>query len=161
MKAKSFVNSDCPIDPNGDLPLSHTIYINHHHMDVQPVCLRALRPHATAPDRLGQERHDVGARVPEAFHVGGPDPTWACAEFHRKSHKTCGACSVQRPVSFLPSAGSRGGWFGAPAAKRFGFGEDPVIEHTLGILVPPQKVLGPSKPTPNTFSEGTWILRDT
>ena len=34
------------------------------------------------------------------------------------------------------------------------------IIHTLGIQVPPQKVLGPSKPTPNTFSEGTWILRD-
>ena len=32
--------------------------------------------------------------------------------------------------------------------------------HFLGIQVPPQQVLGPSKPTPNTFSEGTWILRD-
>ena len=30
---------------------------------------------------------------------------------------------------------------------------------SLGIQVPPQKVLGHSKPTPNTFSEGTWILR--
>ena len=26
---------------------------------------------------------------------------------------------------------------------------------TLGLQVPPQKVFGPSKPTPNTFSEGT------
>ena len=30
---------------------------------------------------------------------------------------------------------------------------------SLGIQVPSQKVLGPSKPTPNTFGEGTWILR--
>ena len=32
--------------------------------------------------------------------------------------------------------------------------------HPRDPVVPPQKVLGPSKPTPNTFSEGTWILRD-
>ena len=31
---------------------------------------------------------------------------------------------------------------------------------TLGIQVPPQKVFEPSKPSPNTFSEGTWIPRD-
>ena len=30
----------------------------------------------------------------------------------------------------------------------------------LGLQVPPQKVFGPSKPTPNTFSEGTWRPRD-
>ena len=33
------------------------------------------------------------------------------------------------------------------------------IHFPLGIQVPHQKVLGPSKPTPNTFSEGTWILK--
>ena len=32
--------------------------------------------------------------------------------------------------------------------------------HALDIQVPPQKVLGPSKFTPNTFSEGTWIPGD-
>ena len=26
---------------------------------------------------------------------------------------------------------------------------------TLGLQIPPRKVFGPSKPTPNTFSEGT------
>ena len=33
---------------------------------------------------------------------------------------------------------------------------------TLGLQVPPQKVFGPSKPTPNTFLEGTydWSPRD-
>ena len=30
---------------------------------------------------------------------------------------------------------------------------------TLGLQVPPQKVFGPSKPTPNTFLEGTWSPR--
>ena len=30
---------------------------------------------------------------------------------------------------------------------------------SLGLQVPPQKVFGPSKPTPNTFSEGTWSPR--
>ena len=29
----------------------------------------------------------------------------------------------------------------------------------LHLQVPPQKVFGPSKPTPNTFSEGTWRPR--
>ena len=31
--------------------------------------------------------------------------------------------------------------------------------HALGLQVPPQKVFEPSKPTPNTFSEGTWSPR--
>ena len=30
----------------------------------------------------------------------------------------------------------------------------------LGLQVPPQKVFGPSKPTPNTFLEGPWSPRD-
>ena len=30
---------------------------------------------------------------------------------------------------------------------------------TLGLQVPPQKVFEPSKPTPNTFLEGTWSPR--
>ena len=30
---------------------------------------------------------------------------------------------------------------------------------TLGLQVPPQKVFGPFKPTPNTFLEGTWSPR--
>ena len=32
--------------------------------------------------------------------------------------------------------------------------------YTLGLQVPPQKVFGPSKPTPKTFLEGTWSPRD-
>ena len=32
--------------------------------------------------------------------------------------------------------------------------------YTLGLQVPPQKVFGPSNPTPNTFLEGTWSPRD-
>ena len=31
---------------------------------------------------------------------------------------------------------------------------------TVGLQVPPQKVFGPSKPTPNTFVKGTWSPRD-
>ena len=30
---------------------------------------------------------------------------------------------------------------------------------SLGLQVPPQKVFGPSKPTPNTFLEGPWSPR--
>ena len=41
-----------------------------------------------------------------------------------------------------------------------GLAGEKIEQHALGIQVPPQQVLGPSKPTPNTFSEGTWILRD-
>ena len=32
--------------------------------------------------------------------------------------------------------------------------------HSLGLQVPRQKVFGPSKPTPNTFLQGTWSPRD-
>ena len=32
--------------------------------------------------------------------------------------------------------------------------------YTLHLQVPPPKVFGPSKPTPNTFSKGTWRPRD-
>ena len=33
--------------------------------------------------------------------------------------------------------------------------------NTLGLQVPPQKGFGPSKPTSNTFLEGTWSPSDT
>ena len=35
-----------------------------------------------------------------------------------------------------------------------------MLLYSLGLQVPPQKVFGPSKPTPNTFLEGTWSPRD-
>ena len=37
--------------------------------------------------------------------------------------------------------------------------EEHQVTCSLGLQVHPQKVFGPSKPTPNTFSEGTWSPR--
>ena len=67
---------------------------------------------------------------------------------HPKDPKVC---FVQMPGRFFPAAGL--------ASVRFFFFRYTFNPITLHLQVPAQKVFGPSKPTPNTFSEGTWRPR--